>query len=130
MRFGVLEGFSETCLSDLEWIGWLNVFCRLPDPEPALRPNVVSSWLFGLVLTCKHDSKAPSHIALKGLSLPHWLILLMLSAYPAVALIRGAVRRWRRPKHGLCVKCGYDLRGSNSEACPECGEPRETIIKR
>ena len=23
----------------------------------------------------------------------------------------------------ICVKCGYDLRGSSGTACPECGEP-------
>jgi hypothetical protein len=35
-----------------------------------------------------------------------------------------ALRRWRRIKRGLCVKCGYDLRGgraSDSSVCPECG---------
>ena len=31
-----------------------------------------------------------------------------------------------RRKHGLCLKCGYDLRGNSGgggEVCPECGEP-------
>lgn len=27
---------------------------------------------------------------------------------------------WRKPGH--CVACGYDLQGSVSESCPECGE--------
>jgi len=34
-----------------------------------------------------------------------------------------ALRR-RRLKCGLCGKCGYDLRGSVSGVCPECGQPR------
>ncbi len=33
-----------------------------------------------------------------------------------------ALRRWRRLKRGLCVKCGYDLRGRpQGSTCPECG---------
>jgi len=34
-----------------------------------------------------------------------------------------ALRRWRRIKRGLCLKCGYDLhkRPSDSSVCPECG---------
>jgi hypothetical protein len=31
------------------------------------------------------------------------------------------LRRERRAK-GLCVRCGYDLRGNVSGVCPECGE--------
>ncbi len=35
-----------------------------------------------------------------------------------------ALRRRRRIKRGLCSKCAYDLRGTSSETCPECGEVR------
>jgi hypothetical protein len=34
-----------------------------------------------------------------------------------------ALRKWRRIRRGLCAKCGYDLRGSTSQTCPECGGP-------
>ena len=33
----------------------------------------------------------------------------------------GAVRRTIRRKRGLCPACAYDLRGSASQMCPECG---------
>ena len=31
------------------------------------------------------------------------------------------IRRFSRRKRGRCIKCGYDLRGVEHEACPECG---------
>ncbi|MEE8154284.1 MAG: hypothetical protein V3T53_04920 [Phycisphaerales bacterium] len=34
-----------------------------------------------------------------------------------------AARRRIRRKRGHCIKCGYDLRGAEHEACPECGAP-------
>jgi hypothetical protein len=40
---------------------------------------------------------------------------------PLVGL--GFLRRQRRSARGLCIRCGYDLRGS-SAACPECGRAR------
>ncbi len=30
-------------------------------------------------------------------------------------------RRIIRRKRGCCIKCGYDLRGAEHDACPECG---------
>ena len=44
-------------------------------------------------------------------------ILWVLFAFPFV------IRRRRRIKRGLCPKCAYDLRGSASQTCPECGGP-------
>ena len=32
-----------------------------------------------------------------------------------------------RRKNGICVNCGYDLRGNTTGICPECGEPVENI---
>ena len=38
-------------------------------------------------------------------------------------------RFWPTPKpdHRLCVACGYNLRGSVSDGCPECGKPLEPL---
>ena len=52
--------------------------------------------------------------------LPLWLIFPILVAYPAIAFIRGPLRRWRRPRKGLCRNCGYNLRGLTEPRCPEC----------
>jgi len=46
--------------------------------------------------------------------------LLVLAACPAIAFIRGPLRRYRRRKHCLCVRCGYNLTGNVSGTCPEC----------
>jgi hypothetical protein len=54
--------------------------------------------------------------------LPHWFLLvvgLALFVPPVVYLHRRRVREVRQAR-GLCVWCGYDLRGSAGR-CPECG---------
>ena len=48
---------------------------------------------------------------------------LFFAAYPTLAFIRGPLRRHRRRKRGLCVRCGYNLTGLPEPRCPECGEP-------
>ena len=55
--------------------------------------------------------------------IPFWMPALVCMS----ALLWGYLplhRRRKRKKLGLCVKCGYDLRGS-SERCPECGQEFE-----
>lgn len=49
------------------------------------------------------------------------IIAIVLAVYPVQVLIRGPLRRWRWVRHGLCIACGYDLRGNESGVCPECG---------
>ncbi len=55
----------------------------------------------------------------KTISLPHWLFVLVFSI-PLFVAGKRVHRRRKRKKLGLCIKCGYDLRGS-MERCPECG---------
>ena len=55
-----------------------------------------------------------------GIVVPLWIptvlfaLILWFSSVPLH-------RRRKRMKLGLCLKCGYDLRGSK-DRCPECGE--------
>ena len=58
----------------------------------------------------------PSGETRTALDIPIW-VLVVLFATPTLWLWR----RDRRRQPGLCVKCGYDLRGNASGVCPECG---------
>ena len=59
-----------------------------------------------------------------SLHTPLVIPLILFASYPTFALIRGPLRRWRRKKRGLCLKCGYNLTGNTSGVCPECGKAR------
>jgi hypothetical protein len=55
------------------------------------------------------------------IEVPLWIPLIVFGVYPTIAFIRGPLRRWRRRRKGLCLKCGYDLTGNVSGRCSECG---------
>ena len=59
------------------------------------------------------------------MSAPLYIGILLFGAYPLWMALPFRRRR-KRKKLGLCVKCGYDLRGSK-ERCPECGQEFEMI---
>ncbi len=55
---------------------------------------------------------------------PYWFPCVAFLVYPTIAFIRyipHPLRRYRRRKRGLCVRCGYNLTGNVSGVCPECG---------
>ena len=54
---------------------------------------------------------------------PHWFVVVVSGALPAVWFARFRRRR-ERLLQGRCRRCGYDLRAS-PERCPECGASRE-----
>ncbi len=58
---------------------------------------------------------------------PGFVLNTMLFAGVWLSLICLAVtsRRYYRRRRGLCVNCGYDLRGEFARGCPECGWNRE-----
>ncbi len=52
---------------------------------------------------------------------PYWLLIGLTGSYPAIALIRGPLRRYRRCRRGRCITCGYNLKHNVSGVCSECG---------
>jgi len=61
-----------------------------------------------------------------AMSIPHWLVVLILLFLPGIALRRRLRERRRRRlvESHRCPHCGYDLRASG-QYCPECGKPVE-----
>ncbi len=57
-------------------------------------------------------------------SLPLWMPASLFVILPCYRFLRFDRRRKRR-KLGLCLACGYDLRGSVGR-CPECGKAFES----
>ena len=47
----------------------------------------------------------------------------LVSLVGVLALVRARRLRLALRRAGLCVQCGYDLRGNVSGVCPECGMP-------
>ena len=53
--------------------------------------------------------------------IPLWMPFILFATYPTIVFIRGPLRRYRRRRKGLCVKCGYNLTGNTTGICSECG---------
>ncbi len=58
-----------------------------------------------------------------NLGIPLWMPTLLFLAVFWLS-VAPLYRRRKRKKLGLCLKCGYDLRGS-TKRCPECNTPIE-----
>ena len=66
-------------------------------------------------------TNAGVHQIMERIRIPLLLPVLLFGSYPLLAFLRGPLRRYRRRRNGLCLKCGYDLTGNVSGVCPECG---------
>jgi hypothetical protein len=66
-----------------------------------------------------HSVQATSHV----IWIPSWLIIGCCAGTSALAAwpLRRMRRRRTRAARGLCLACGYDLRGAEHARCPECG---------
>ncbi len=84
---------------------------------------------FGPVPPRGGDIEPSSNPEIWSVRVPIWPIAALFAvALPSLALAY-RLRRRRCHKMGLCIKCGYDLRGSQ-ERCPECGTPFDETATR
>lgn len=107
-------------------------FTRYPDSADQIMP---SEWIwngFWTWYTCWWPftsvtwfvtSVGPGHYRV---IFPLW-IPAFLSALPPGYLMLPYCRRRRRLRAGLCVKCGYSLKGLSEPRCPECATPFEHL---
>ncbi len=89
-----------------------------PDMPRATGGPMGSAHLGGILVTCKIRFVG---LTIDGIAVPHWAVCLVLLSYPSLAFVHGPLRRYRRRRNGLCVKCGYNLTGNVTGVCPECG---------
>lgn len=54
-----------------------------------------------------------------------WAVTMVAGALSMVLSSRLSDRYRVFAREGICVRCGYDLRGSENGRCPECGMPFE-----
>ena len=96
-------------------------FVRQP-PGPKTR----MSELAGIRVENKKWGAAGSKLGWRrtSLTLPWWasLVVLCLPFWPLHFVLSGPVRNSFRRLRGQCVHCGYNLRGSPSNICSECGK--------
>lgn len=79
-------------------------------------------WVYHFRVSQTSELSLHSRSHTLGMSFIVPLVISLLSAtYPTIAFIRGPLRRYRRRRKGLCIKCGYNLTGNTTGICSECG---------
>lgn len=64
-----------------------------------------------------------NHAEVWALGIPLWPVAAVLGGLVWYLLLSPSALRASRERRGLCVKCGYDLRGQTKPRCPECNTP-------
>lgn len=98
-------------------------------PGPARRPLSVQA--SGIEISAFGLGERYRLLPLKPLWPGFWLntilyALVTVALWLCIGEGSRRIHRILRRKRGLCIKCGYDLRGDLSSGCPECGWERKT----
>jgi hypothetical protein len=107
-----------------------------PPPAPAVAPpRFMPRWerngWEGFWIRLRHNRVPPGTNQLPGVKTGRWVefpfwMPFLLAAAPLAFAGRAARQRRVRLRRGLCLSCGYDLRGGG-ERCPECGTPASAV---
>jgi hypothetical protein len=66
----------------------------------------------------------------RTLSLPLWGVAVLAAIFPLYFRTKSQIMTHRWKRRQLCLQCGYDLRGSDTERCPECGSEGGQPLRR
>jgi hypothetical protein len=86
------------------------------DFQCGMRPHITQKWAQRFGLCAPHWWGKGSMFEF-AFVIPFWLLALIAGASTGILWL--LLGRFVRP--GCCVGCGYDLRGSASNRCSECG---------
>ncbi len=96
---------------------------------PIVALELVRHWVFHMLLFPKIDPNLNgwSYVFIASMG----VLFVAASAFGFVVVFGHfeLKRRHYRDQHGMCIHCGFDLRGS-SERCPECGSVFEEKVKQ
>ena len=133
VSFASLGKFEEIADRDIPDLGWPHDISLLsPAPPMTLWRRLElkgfyrhwsANWSFGGGFDL--DGKYHHVRAMRrtiGFGGPAWFWTALFGFLPVLTMVRHPSRRRKqRRKLGLCVACGYDLRGLPTSRCPECG---------
>jgi hypothetical protein len=134
---GALAGIAAGCQLGRFWVLWSYSTSPFAPPgiEDVYRYDVlgvafsVRDWTSISFVDADFNAQTFSFVRQVSLTVPWWVLVILLSLFPAIARLSVAVRRWRRSSRGECVNCGYSLVGDISGVCPECGTARRQIAR-
>ena len=125
LSFAVVTTTAVSILSYLDWPGSWTLDHRASGLT--VNHHVTRAWRIGWTGHYPYWFEVSKGWLYGPIGGPLWVLVALLATYPAIAVIRGPVRRFRRRRAGLCVECGYNLTGNVSSVCPECGTEIERM---
>lgn len=94
----------------------LSAFFPLNPPRLVTQETSVGSFRYARSNSRAFGRKTIMDQQTVRLDVPAWVVFVLVSAYPALAFVRGPARRWQRAWYGRCLGCGYSLKGMRDAA--------------